>query len=1196
MKKHTDFQLNPPLSLQNCYFFCLVFLVYFLSGCTKQDPSLGSISEDNPVADPFSKPKITYISDLPDSLQPATFLLSEMPPPKVIPVPKQKGAFYERVNVADERQRVELEPPQVHPFSVLTDEDGQYPLGIEGKPFVLGFGGIGQFTNYNTNNGLALDGIRGSLLDSRGHLWFGTYSGGVSRFDGTSFTNFTADHGLASNIVTRVFEDSKGNIWFTTNGGGVGKYNGKVFSRYTTEQGLPDNVVWSIAEDSDGNIWFGTYEGGVSKFDGNSFTNYNMENGLPANFVLSMLIDRDGIFWFGTLGGLSRYDGVKFENYTKEDGLPSNYILSIIQDHSGNYWIGTVSGLSKFDGQTFSNFSIDKGMADLAIWDLLEDQDNNIWLATSYGLSVYDGNQFKSFTTDHGLASNSLRSIVEDLNGHVWAGTEDAGISRFDGLAFTNFTKEHGLIDNMVENIFEDSKGNLWFGTFLGLSKYDGYSFINYSRTQGMVENGGMSMAEAKDGMLWIGTLNGLSRFDGTAFTNFTLEQGLAGKKINCILIDQKDNLWLGTSDGGVSKFDGNGFTNFSTEQGLADYEILSMIEDDNGHIWIATYDGLSHFDGESFTNYSTDQGLASNVVLSISKDEAGNLWFGTENGLSFLSKELILESATKGPEVISFESFTTEDGLHDNLVSQVLAIQGGRIVTGSNKGISIFNSPIKGGGGVTKITNSEVFNNLTGHPVKDITGSGKTLFLDSKGIIWIGTGSKSSGLVRFDYHALKKNKTVPRIWINQIQLSEENVSWSSILTDEEPYRDSLSFPALQTEEVLRYQKILDENERKDFHKKYAGIKFSETTPFFYLPEDLTLPYRHNQLTFEFASTELSNPQLVEYQYILEGYDRNWSPVLQKTNATFGNIREGNYTFKVKARYTGISEEGTDSWTEPVVFSFRVLPPWYRTWWAYLIYALLIAGTFRLYIKRRELALKNRQEELEHTVYIRTAELRAEKKKSDDLLLNILPEEVAEELKAKGSADAKLIDEVTVLFTDFKGFTQLSEKLSPRELVAEINDCFSAFDHIMQKHKIEKIKTIGDAYMAAGGLPTPNQTHAKDVVNAALDIQEYMKNHRVAKQSKGDLFFEIRIGIHTGPVVAGIVGVKKFQYDIWGDTVNTASRMESSGETGKVNISGTTYEEIKEFFKCSHRGKIAAKGKGEIDMYFVERNDLNLKK
>ncbi len=210
-----------------------------------------------------------------------------------------------------------------------------------------------------------------------------------------------------------------------------------------------------------------------------------------------------------------------------------------------------------------------------------------------------------------------------------------------------------------------------------------------------------------------------------------------------------------------------------------------------------------------------------------------------------------------------------------------------------------------------------------------------------------------------------------------------------------------------------------------------------------------------------------------------------------------------------------------------------------------------------------------------------------EKRKSEELLLNILPAEVADELKAKGSADAKLIDEVTVLFTDFKGFTQLSEKLSPQTLVAVVNECFSAFDHIMQRYGVEKIKTIGDAYMAAGGLPTPNNTHADDVVRAALEIQQYMHEHKLKKEAAGELFFEIRIGIHTGPVVAGIVGVKKFQYDIWGDTVNTASRMESSGEVGKVNISGATYELIKDKFNCVYRGEVQAKGKGNMQMYFV---------
>ena len=213
-----------------------------------------------------------------------------------------------------------------------------------------------------------------------------------------------------------------------------------------------------------------------------------------------------------------------------------------------------------------------------------------------------------------------------------------------------------------------------------------------------------------------------------------------------------------------------------------------------------------------------------------------------------------------------------------------------------------------------------------------------------------------------------------------------------------------------------------------------------------------------------------------------------------------------------------------------------------------------------------------------------------EKKRSDELLLNILPEETAEELKATGTAKAKSFDMVSVLFTDFKNFTQASEKLSPEELVAEINYCYSEFDKIITRHGIEKIKTIGDAYMCAGGLPATNATNPVDVVTAGLEMVAFIEKNKHERMAKDQPFFELRCGIHTGPVVAGIVGIKKFAYDIWGDTVNTASRMESSGEIGKVNISGSTYELVKDKFHCVHRGKVKAKNKGEIDMYFVERS------
>jgi len=217
----------------------------------------------------------------------------------------------------------------------------------------------------------------------------------------------------------------------------------------------------------------------------------------------------------------------------------------------------------------------------------------------------------------------------------------------------------------------------------------------------------------------------------------------------------------------------------------------------------------------------------------------------------------------------------------------------------------------------------------------------------------------------------------------------------------------------------------------------------------------------------------------------------------------------------------------------------------------------------------------------------RTQELTKEKRKSDELLLNILPSETAEELKSTGQALAKHYDSVTVLFTDFKDFTAISEQMTANQIVTELHHCFSAFDNIIKKHKIEKIKTIGDAYMCVAGLPVKNTTHPFDAINAAMEIREWMLNYKKEKEAIGEITFEVRIGMHTGPVVAGIVGVNKFAYDIWGSTVNTASRLETAGEPNKINISSFLYNIIKDEFDCTLRGEISVKGLGKIPMYFL---------
>jgi class 3 adenylate cyclase len=196
-----------------------------------------------------------------------------------------------------------------------------------------------------------------------------------------------------------------------------------------------------------------------------------------------------------------------------------------------------------------------------------------------------------------------------------------------------------------------------------------------------------------------------------------------------------------------------------------------------------------------------------------------------------------------------------------------------------------------------------------------------------------------------------------------------------------------------------------------------------------------------------------------------------------------------------------------------------------------------------------------------------------------------LPAEIASELKANGTTKARHFDNVTVLFTDFVNFTSSSERMNPQQLIDELHTCFKAFDEITAKYRIEKIKTIGDAYLAVAGLPNADPKHAENVVMAAKEIGAFM-NDRIAKV--GNRTFDIRMGIHSGSVVAGIVGVKKFAYDIWGDTVNTAARMEQSSEPGRINISGTTYELVKSKISCEYRGEIEVKGKGMLKMYYVE--------
>lgn len=340
------------------------------------------------------------------------------------------------------------------------------------------------------------------------------------------------------------------------------------------------------------------------------------------------------------------------------------------------------------------------------------------------------------------------------------------------------------------------------------------------------------------------------------------------------------------------------------------------------------------------------------------------------------------------------------------------------------------------------------------------------------------------------------------------------------------------------------------------------------------------IPYFLNSIFFEFKSSESSTFPLY-FQYFLEGFDDDWLNITSYNIKEYSNLDEGEYTIRVR----NLSASGEAGKTFSL--NFRIKPPVYRTKIAYFIYVVFVVLILWAIIQVGSFRFAKERYELERIINERTEEMVKEMDKSDNLLANVLPKDTADELKSKGKVSKKKYKMATVLFSDIQGFTKIAEEMNPEKLIDELDTFFFHFDSVVEKYNIEKIKTIGDAYMCAGGIPDKNRTNPVEVVLAAIEMQEYMKKLKKAAEIRNHNFWDIRIGIHTGPVIAGVVGQKKLSYDIWGDTVNTASRMESSGEPGKVNISGTTYEMVKEFFICEYRGRMPVKYKGEIEMYFV---------
>jgi adenylate cyclase len=373
---------------------------------------------------------------------------------------------------------------------------------------------------------------------------------------------------------------------------------------------------------------------------------------------------------------------------------------------------------------------------------------------------------------------------------------------------------------------------------------------------------------------------------------------------------------------------------------------------------------------------------------------------------------------------------------------------------------------------------------------------------------------------------------------------------------------DSEVTPTLKRILVNADSVIFASDSSKDYHQE--------------LRQNIVLKYRNNNITFE-----LQPAGSIDYQFFLEGFDKEWSSWKKVSFKEYTNLPAGEYRLKV--RYISSGNSGG----EITLLSLRVLPLWYFSRLAVIFYVIMFSLIIRNLYDLLNLRFARNFYLLEQIINKRTEDLIIEKEKTEALLANVLPKNTASEIMEKGKATKIKYNFVTVLFSDIQGFTKIAEETNPEILIDELDKFFFYFDSVVEKFGIEKIKTIGDAYMCAGGIPEKNRTNPVEVILAALEMKGYMTKLKETSELEGMKYWDIRIGVHTGTVVAGVVGQKKLSYDIWGDTVNTASRMESSGEAGKINISGTTYEFVKEFFACEFRGKMPVKYKGELEMYFV---------
>ncbi len=1065
-----------------------------------------------------------------------------------------------------------------------------------------------KFENISIRNGLSQSFVTCIIQDRQGFMWIGTQDG-LNKFDGYTFTVYKSVAGdtttVSNNYINTIYESSSGEIWVGTEAG-LNRFDKttETFTRYLHDPKNPKSIsesfVWSICEGADSSLWVGTESKGLNRMDfaTGEFTRYSTLTRpakLPNNNVRSLFLDSRNRLWVGTLGGgLCLFNPEKQEfvtfKYNEENftSISNDLVYSIDEDLLGNLWIGTSEGLNKLEinegTYTFSRYySLENNpysLSDNTIDAVFVDSRGTVWAGSPGGglnkLEIrqnssvfyrYNHNDFLPYS----LINNRVFTIVEDRSGSIWVGTNN-GISKFDpvkqGFAHINAIENDSASLNHpnVWAIFEDEEKIIWVGTRQGVTRIDrsNNEYHHYSRKtnnlNSLNDNSVLSIYHDKSGQIWLGMVDGLFQMQvsedltSAEFTKVDYRvdtSTLSNNRVYALCEDNLGNLWVGTREGlGVVNMNTLAFEFFQNNAvdtgrlgesiGLGNNIVRSIHQSKEGKLWIGTDGGglnLAKDVGDNtplmifkkfVANAKDSSSINNNSILSIWEGDDGILWLGTYGG--GLNKF--------DPKTGRFEAFTELDGLSNNVVYGVLGDDDGNLWLSTNRGLSKFN------------IEAQTFKNYAENDgLQSNEFNIGAYFKNQSGDLYFGG---INGFNLFNPRSIRRNENHPQVVFTDFKLFNRAVP----IGENSPLSQHIS-----------------------------------------VTEEIVLDYTQNNITIEFAALHYSYSSKNQYKYMLENSGEEQMQVVgSERKAHYTNLDPGEYVFKV------LASNSDGIWSqEPATLRIIVTPPFWETWWFRILVILSIMEVVYLGVRSRIRNIKAQKEKLEILVQERTKEvlnqkekiesqklvIEEEKEKAEKLLLNILPAETVDELKAQGKASARHYRKVSVMFTDVKGFTKISETLRPKEIVAKLDRYFIEFDEIIEKYDIEKIKTIGDAYMCAGGVPIRSKSNPIDMVLAGLEIQRHMK--AVAESGRESEPWEIRMGIHTGELIAGVIGIKRFAYDIWGDAVNVASRMEQSGEPGKVNVSGKTYKEIEPLFECTYRGKIPAKNKGEVDMYFVDR-------